>query len=148
MHVVSHGSSSGKSQGSSAKRFPKTGPSSKATTTTNSNSGAGQMRNAFNIGSTSVTKSKGPRGATVYKIGNQKFTLDGRNGKTLDDVIEVHMGKKREVNDVKAEREPILLSFSGRRVIQVVRAKWFSVSSLFSERERYSWKVDVLLLLP
>ena len=26
----------------------------------------------------------------VYRIGNQKFTLDGKDGKTLDDVIEVN----------------------------------------------------------
>ena len=31
---------------------------------------------------------KGEKG-TVYRIGNQKFTLDGKDGKTLDDIIEV-----------------------------------------------------------
>jgi hypothetical protein len=32
---------------------------------------------------------KGKGGGTVYRIGNQKFTLDGKEGKTLDDIIEV-----------------------------------------------------------
>jgi len=29
------------------------------------------------------------RGNAVYRIGKQRFTLDGRDGKTLDDIIEV-----------------------------------------------------------
>ena len=34
-------------------------------------------------------RKKGDAGKTTYRIGNQKFTLDGKDGKTLDDVIEV-----------------------------------------------------------
>lgn len=31
----------------------------------------------------------GKDGKQVYRIGNQKITLDGKDGKTLDDIIEV-----------------------------------------------------------
>ncbi len=38
---------------------------------------------------------KGGKKGTVYRIGNRKFTLDGKDGKTLDDIIEVR--RTREV---------------------------------------------------
>jgi hypothetical protein len=41
---------------------------------------------------------KGKGGGTVYRIGNQKFTLDGKEGKTLDDIIEVLHQQQHETD--------------------------------------------------
>ena len=93
MHVVSHGGSSGGAgpgggggKGGSNPRFSKTS-SVKGSSSGKSGSKGGQGLNL--LSNTSVTKTKSAGGATIYKIGKQKFTLDGRDGKTLDDVIEV-----------------------------------------------------------
>ncbi len=48
--------------------------------------GQGAGVSGFGVGGMVVKKAEK---GTVYRIGKQKFTLDGKDGKTLDDIIEV-----------------------------------------------------------
>ena len=48
--------------------------------------GPGQGVSGFGAGGVVVKRAEK---GTVYRIGKQKFTLDGKDGKTLDDIIEV-----------------------------------------------------------
>ena len=46
-----------------------------------------------------VLKNKGHQKGTVYRIGKQTFTLDGKDGKTLDDIIEVSRNKNLDFRE-------------------------------------------------
>ena len=48
-----------------------------------------------NFGKVQGGKPLSGKPGTVYKIGNRKFTLDGKDGKTLDDIIEVGEEKRQ-----------------------------------------------------
>ena len=87
MHIMSHGSSGGQAgrNGHACRNPP---PLSRSSSTVNKNSVkniSSKKHEPLLSGSTVIAKGKGK----VYKIGKQKFTLDGKDGKTLDDVIEV-----------------------------------------------------------
>ena len=106
MHVVSHSTGGGAGGGSmggshhnhAKKNFHRMKSSSNikadSCTSKDGSSKAASKKNSAQSKIPDLLKSgkieKDPSGKkTVYRVGKQKFTLDGRDGKTLDDIIEV-----------------------------------------------------------
>ena len=107
MHVVSQGSGGRQFSGANKPSFGqmkssssiKASGGSSTTGTSGSSGGAGAAAKASTKkkGASAIPDllrsgkiEKDPSGKrTVYRVGKQKFTLDGRDGKTLDDIIEV-----------------------------------------------------------
>jgi hypothetical protein len=64
---------------------PGRGRSSFAPQSKNGGGGGGRQTHGTTQGQHVIQKGE----KAVYRIGNQKITIDGKNGKTLDDIIEV-----------------------------------------------------------
>ena len=89
MHVVSQGGSrSGAGASGSGKRNFMTSGSS--TSGSSSSASKKKKKNESTVNVLSGGKvEKLPNGGTIFRIGKRKFNIDGKDGKTLDDVIEV-----------------------------------------------------------